>query len=631
MKSRYVALLLLAFLPVILAAPLSARADEPKTPSSVSSADAPREKKKPEESFDAFLRNSNPQTVLNYGKTLFQRRDFTAAGKAFDALLEREPQDNTPVRQQARLWRAKTLMLSNDSSGKAAEHLEQLTKSATDPSTLYEAHFDLGICRYRSGKIPEAAGSFLKVAASAPPYGLKAVRQKALLNLKIIAAASLQAPELAALESETRNDDLKAFFMNERMRRSVGDDDRQQVFGLIAAADTLLQKPSLSAPYRSILESARKQGKAFAGSSVKKRSMAILLPLDMNPFSDSPSLPVGAEMFTGMYFRALEHQQEHPDIVLDIHTRATDTNNPGTAYEQAKQLIREAKPLVIVGPVYSQETAKAAKAAKQSKTPLITPTATDSRITDDNKWCFQLNPTHEERGRITGRELTASEKKQCVAVIAEKSPYLEEMGKGFLDVMLQAGTQTYAFERFDGKDSGLPDLIAGLNKKGSGTAPEKGPLFDALYLPMDSPDVIGATLEAIRANRIGYRRLLGSGIWNDPKTLNQFKPLLPEGITFFTDYALSRNLSPNRDVTEKFRTIWDFEPGPAFWYGYDAFDYLLHFLVGKNIAERQKLADALFKAPPFRAHYTQFHFNGGNVNTYLNVFRFTGDNITRIR
>jgi ABC-type branched-subunit amino acid transport system substrate-binding protein/tetratricopeptide (TPR) repeat protein len=631
MNSRFFALSLLAvfFLGTTVR---TIRAEELHDKSTESGGKAAAEKRNSAEELPAILKTAKPQVVLTYGKAIFQRRDFRNAKKVFETLLTGDPQDKRVTKQQARLWLAKTCFASRDYK-EAAEHLEQLKTSASDPASRYEAYYDLGACQFALSKYQESAGSFLKVATSAVPYGMNPLQQKALCNLKIITAAALPASGIAVLQDMTKNPDLKAFFINERMQRYLNDDDKVNLQKMMVSADSLIQHPALKPLSRMLLESIRKEGNAFTASKVQQRSIVILLPLSMTTYNNAPRPGIGNEVFAGMLYRAMEHQVQHPDIILDIHTGMTDPGDAEKTYETAKKTINDHKPLIIAGPLYSSDAVQASRAAKQAKTVLITPTATDTKISDNNDWCFQLNPTHEERGRITARELTGTKVPETVAVIAEKAPYLEEMGKGFLDVLIRAGVETYTFERFNGKAEEFKTVLESIRKaeSTSGDTLSGGMDFDAVYIPMDSPDVIRTTLEQLRVNKIHYKQLLGSGIWNDSKTLNRFKTDLPEGITFFTDYYLNKNHASVRMLANNFRDTWNFDPGPSFWYGYDTFDYILHFLVEKGITDRKKLPDAIREASAFKGHYSQFHFSGSNINSYMNVLHYGSDRMTRIR
>lgn len=567
----------------------------------------------------------NLQADMAKGKTLFARKEYAEARKLFEEIaINSGGNPKSKSLHAARLWLAKSLFMQHDTK-EAAEQLELLLKNPAanglEPAIIYEAHFDLAACRLELGQKLPAALDYLNVGVSVAPAGMEKVREAALGNARLLACTLLDADEIAALERVAKTPDLQAFLFNERMQKYLRENNPGAFKSSLPLAETLLRSPSISPLYRQLLLSLQQQQKAIAGGAMKERRIGILLPLEFTVYSRSFPQPAGNRVFSGLHNRLLKQQINQPELLVNIATASTATS--GSEKKSAEKLIASHRPTLLIGPLFSAEAVEAARAAKSAKIPLVTPTATDSRITDNNPWCFQLNPTHEERGRIAARELLKTSKPAAAAAIAEKSPYLEEMAKGFLDELKLAGTKKVVYAAL----GATTDSAAA----GAAIADIRGGSFDALYLPMDKPALIDRTLSLLESSKTGYKRLLGSGIWDEKEVFNRFSERIPKGITFFSDYHTEYDGGKTAEIAKNQQLLWNTPLSAYFWYGYDTLDYLLNLLALKPPAGNRELARALQSAPLFKAHYISYEFGGGNINRSMNVLRYENRAIRRVR
>ncbi|NTV93645.1 MAG: amino acid ABC transporter substrate-binding protein [Chlorobiaceae bacterium] len=499
---------------------------------------------------------------------------------------------------------------------KAALLLEELLKKPStngiDPVTTIEAHYDLAACRYKLGTPLSAAIDFLNIALSATPAGMQAIQEQALINSKLIACSSLDGDAIASLERIAKTPDLQAFLLNTRMQNYLNKKNTTTFLSSISLVDQLLVSPSLSQDSRKLMESLKKQAKQLTLTTFKEKKIGILLPVEIPVYRAAGRSSASNQIFKGIHQRILRYQMERPDILINYTVAKPSADGETDLFGITKKLVETSSPLVLIGPMFSNDAIEAARAAKNSKVPLITPTATDNLVTDNNPWAFQLNPTHEERGRIAARELMKTGKPERTAAIAEKTGNLEEMAKGFLDVLKQAGSKSVAYASFSGKPEDQNSLAESLR-----TPP--GTLLDALYLPMDSPEIIETTLLFLEKNRIGYKRLLGSGVWADRKVAERFRKKISKGITFFNDYSFSGTPTEVSETAKSHQGLWNSALSSNFWYGYDTMDFLLRTIDNKPDLTHGELAKAIQNAPVFNAHYTKYRFDGTNVNHYLNV------------
>jgi len=142
---------------------------------------------------------------------------------------------------------------------------------------------------------------------------------------------------------------------------------------------------------------------------------------------------------------------------------------------------------------------------------------------------------------------------------------------------------------------------------------------------MDSPETIETTLLFLEKNRIGYKRLLGSGVWSDRKVVERFRKKISKGITFFNDYSFSGSAIETVETAKSHQKLWNTALSSNFWYGYDTMDFLLHTIDKSPDLKHSELAKAIRNAPVYNAHYTKYRFEGNNVNHYLNVILIQPD------
>ncbi|MBM3163769.1 MAG: tetratricopeptide repeat protein [Chlorobi bacterium] len=568
----------------------------------------------------------NTAAQLAQGKALFTGRQYDEAKKVFEQIAINTTDPKAKILHTARLWLAKTLFMQGKAE-EAVSQLEILLKNPADdglePATIYEAHFDLAACRFAGGKTMQAARDYFIVGQSAAPAGMEKVRDMALANTRLLVCTMLNADETAELERMAKHPDMQAFLLNERLQKHLRGSNTEAFRNALPGAAALQATPSLSPVFRELLASLKEQEKAVAAGKMNEQRIGILLPLEFTVYQRTPA-PPGNRVFFGIYSRVLQQQIMYPSHLLSIATASTVRNGKNAAGDAAGKLASSHKPAVIVGPLFSGEAAEAAHAAKREKVPMITPTATDSRITENNPWCFQLNPNHEERGRIAARELLKTAKPATALAIAGKKTILEEMAKGFLDELKHAGTKTVVYSPFSGSAADSAATAKAIGRFA-------GKPFDALYLPMDDPALIDKTLALLEAAKTGSRRFLGSGVWDDTKIYSRFKSRLPGDLVFFSDYYPENLSGKAAEMARSQRLFWNSPLSPYFWYGYDTLDYLANLLLLKPLKQKETIAGALREAPVFKAHYISYLFGGGNVNRYMNVLRYDNNSIRRIR
>lgn len=564
------------------------------------------------------------ETALAEGKSLLTGKEFAHAQKVFEAILVNNQNLKSRTRHQAQLLLAKSLF-SQHRLEKASELLESLLLNPSDnglnPAVIYEASFDLAVCRAGAGKSLDAALDFLNIGQSAAPSGQTAIRQLAIINAKLITCTRLDSKQTEAMLRIAKNTDLKAFLMNDCMEKYLKEKKYDTFNTSLSLVDNILLAPDLSEQYRPLLESLKKQASRLAGHSFEELKTGIILPIELSVYNSNKRLPIGNEIFTGIYSRILDLQIKNSGLLINFAVAETEEEEKDNSYNAAKKIISGHKPEILIGPVFSKNTVEVARAAINAAIPLITPTATDNIITDGNSWCFQLNPTHEERGRIAAREMLYDRRVSKIAVLSEQKDYLRKMTDGFLDELKKAGIKTLFYTSINGKISGIETLDT-----------QTGNTFDAVYLPLASPETIEKALNMLAEKKIGYLKLFGSGIWSEEKVIKRFKGKLPQGITFFTDFYVDNASDDVQKLLNRNRAYWNHDLSSDFWYGYDTLDYLLTLLEQKKAAQgKQNLAAIMMHAPAFKAHYTQFLFEGNNVNRYMNVLRYENGTIKRIR
>jgi branched-chain amino acid transport system substrate-binding protein len=127
-----------------------------------------------------------------------------------------------------------------------------------------------------------------------------------------------------------------------------------------------------------------------------------------------------------------------------------DQSKPGQSSTAVRKLITQDKVVAILGDATSSATLEAAPIAQSDKIPMITPTATNPRITEVGDYIFRVCFLDEFQGRVLARFVRKKlNARKVVALIDVKQDYSVDLTKFFKDEFsklggMVVGEQSYA-------------------------------------------------------------------------------------------------------------------------------------------------------------------------------------------
>ena len=249
-----------------------------------------------------------------------------------------------------------------------------------------------------------------------------------------------------------------------------------------------------------------------------------------------------------------------------------------------KRLVREYNVLAIIGPVFTKTVIPAAIAADELDTPLLSPTATDERISDLGDCVFQLGT-----GLQTQADLLASHSVRRMgfekfAIIHPEDAYGRALSARFSSEVLRLGGEISAIVGYERGMTDFKDEIDVL----------KEDTVDAIFIPAYSDDVI------MIATQLRYYEvetpLLGADGWKSSTLLALAREYVEGSV--FTAFELDvDSAQADRVFSLKYREQYGEDPLKQSAQGFDA-GHLIVEAVSAGIDTPGRLRDYLNSRPP---------------------------------
>jgi branched-chain amino acid transport system substrate-binding protein len=349
-----------------------------------------------------------------------------------------------------------------------------------------------------------------------------------------------------------------------------------------------------------------------AAPTVAVTDIGVVLPL-------SPRDAVFTQtLFNGIRLAVDAHNTSQPGRPVRLVFR--DSGGGGIQAADAVSELARAGVQVIIGPLYSEEAIAAGNVAERARVALVTPLATDERVSEGRRFVFQANPTFEVRGRMMAR-YAMDQRLGRLGAVAVRGTLAETMAEAFADEVIRQGQELVFFERLPSAEAWfqLPERLGA----------DRLALVDALYFPVSGADgdeqAAGALrgLDQMLGETATRPRLLGSDEWFD---LDASRPRAARyGTVFTADYHIGRASAPHRDFNERYRALAGTEPDRLAFKGYDIAVVVLNALGGQ-----EPVAEALRRAQPYDGLAHRVDFDGGQVNRALHLLRFINGRVERV-
>jgi branched-chain amino acid transport system substrate-binding protein len=265
-----------------------------------------------------------------------------------------------------------------------------------------------------------------------------------------------------------------------------------------------------------------------------------------------------------------------------------DQSKPGQSATAVRKLITQDKVIAILGDATSSATLEAAPIAQSDKIPMLTPTATNPRITQVGDFIFRVCFLDEFQGRVLARFAREKLKAQKIFTLTDvKQDYSVDLLKFFKEEFTKLGGTIVGEQSYSTGDT---DFRAQLT-------PIRAVKPDAVYVPGYYQEValivrqgrqIGLTMPFIGCDGWANQALLAIG----GKAIDG---------CFFTNHFSPDDQSPLvKSFVDKYQERYGVLPDTFSALGYDAARLLSAAIQRAGSSDSQAVRDALAKTAGFQ-------------------------------
>jgi branched-chain amino acid transport system substrate-binding protein len=265
-----------------------------------------------------------------------------------------------------------------------------------------------------------------------------------------------------------------------------------------------------------------------------------------------------------------------------------DQSKPGQSATAVRKLITQDKVVAILGDATSSATLEAAPIAQSDKIPMITPTATNPRITEAGDFIFRVCFLDEFQGRVLARFAREKLKAEKVFTLTDvKQDYSVDLLKFFKEEFTKLGGRIVGEQSYATGDT---DFRAQLT-------PIRAVKPDAVYVPGYYQEV---ALIVRQGRQIGLTMpFIGCDGWAN-QALLAIGGKAMEGC-FFTNHFSPNDQSPIvQGFVTKYREKYGVLPDTFSALGYDAARLLSDAIQRAGSSNSQAVRDALSKTAGFQ-------------------------------
>ncbi|MDO9026715.1 MAG: penicillin-binding protein activator [bacterium] len=245
------------------------------------------------------------------------------------------------------------------------------------------------------------------------------------------------------------------------------------------------------------------------------------------------------------------------------------------AVRQARRLADSSMVMGLIGEVLSGATIAAAGVAEVLGVPLLSPTATEDRISTIGPNIFQLNPSLSWQGPAVAQYAVKARGFKTLAMLYPDEGTWESVAQAFAREASKLGAKMVYAQAYT---PGTTDFKAQIDQL-------RLVKVDALFLPASPSDIV------MIAPQLAYNQvklqLLGPESWVDPKVAAQ-GDVYVEGAIFAVLSESSELAQSSAAFEERFKKRYGKPPSKQAAQGYDAASIMIAALQ-KNPASRQEL------------------------------------------
>jgi len=288
-------------------------------------------------------------------------------------------------------------------------------------------------------------------------------------------------------------------------------------------------------------------------------------------------------------FLAIEELNAEGGILgqkVDLITE-DDQSKPGQSATVVRKLINQDKVIAILGDATSSATLESAPIAQSAKIPMITPSATNPRITEVGDFIFRVCFLDEFQGRVIARFARKNLQAQKIAILTDtKQDYSIDLAKFFNDEFTKLGGTIAVEQSYATGDSDFRAQLTSI----------RAAKPDAVYVPGYYQEV-GLIIK--QGRQIGLKMpFIGCDGWANQALLDVGGKAV-EGC-YFTNHFSPDDQAPNiKKFVENYRAKYGTVPDTFGALGYDAARLLAAAIQRANSLETVAVREALANTSDF--------------------------------
>lgn len=277
---------------------------------------------------------------------------------------------------------------------------------------------------------------------------------------------------------------------------------------------------------------------------------------------------------------AVELALENDDSGKRVNLITVDSKgDPIVTLLETRNLIEKENVLALIGEVISMPTIVAAIEASNKQVAIISPTATEERISQIGNTIFQLNVASENQASLVANYAIRSLRLYNFAILYPNESKAIELANEFSDEILRLGGKIVAKEKFK---KTMTDFRGPINRIHAANP-------QAIFIPAEPDEIV------MIAPQIAYYglkvQILGSDGWNSQQVVDLGESYVEGAIFSGTSVGLENPVS-SQSFKRNFFNKYHKEPSVTNALGYDAMCLLLS-VIRNGANDRGEIIDAL--------------------------------------
>ena len=266
-----------------------------------------------------------------------------------------------------------------------------------------------------------------------------------------------------------------------------------------------------------------------------------------------------------------------------------DQGKPEEAATAVTKLITQNKVIAVLGEVASSRSLAMAPIAQQNKIPMITPSSTNPKVTEQGDFIFRVCFIDPFQGTVMARFASENLKAKKVAILRDvKNDYSVGLANYFTETFKKSGGEIVLDQSYSAGDMDFKSQLTAIRTKNP----------EAIFVPGYYTEV---GLIARQARELGIKApLMGGDGWDSPKLVEIGGDAIKG--SFFSNHYSAEDKSPVvQKFISEFKAMFGAVPDGLAAMGYDSAIVLFDAMKRSKDLGGQSLRDAIAVTKDFQA------------------------------